>query len=49
MEIVEEFGLNVFKRIKSLSFPQHSNEKINEITVKELEGINIPESAATGC
>jgi hypothetical protein len=29
MEIVEEFGINVFKRIKALSFPQYDEEKIN--------------------
>lgn len=45
MEIVEEFGLNVFRRIKSLSFPQYNEQRIEEMTIKDLEGTNIPESA----
>jgi hypothetical protein len=39
----------VFKRIKSLSFPQYDDEKINEITIKDLEGTNVPESAQEIC
>ena len=49
MEIVEEFGLNVFKRIKTLSFPQFNEERINEMTIKDLDGANIPESAEDIC
>lgn len=49
MEIIEEFGLNVFKRIKSLSFPQYSEEKIEGMSIKDLEGNNIPESAQEIC
>lgn len=45
MEIIEEFGLSVFKRIKSLSFPNYSEERIEELSIKELEGTNVPESA----
>ena len=42
IEIVEMFGLNVFKRIKALSFPTYSQEQLNELTVADLEGSNIP-------
>ena len=49
IEIVEMFGLNVFKRIKALSFPTYSQEQLNELTVADLEGSNIPESAQEIC
>jgi hypothetical protein len=29
MDIIEEFGMSVFKRIKSLSFPQFKEERID--------------------
>jgi len=45
MEIIEEFGMSVFKRIKTLSFPNYSEERIDELSIKDLEGSNIPESA----
>ena len=49
MEIIEEFGINVFTRIKKLSFPNLSDEKLNLISIKDLEGANIPESAQEIC
>ena len=49
MEIVEEFGICVFERIKKLSFPHLSDERIKELTISDLDGANIPESAQEIC
>ena len=32
-----------------LSFPNYSEERIDELSIKELEGTNIPESAQEIC
>ena len=42
MEIIEEFGINVFNRIRKLSFPGLTAERLEQITIKDLEGANIP-------
>ena len=49
MEIVEEFGMNVFRRIKMLSFPKYSEERIDELSIKDLEAANIPEGSQEIC
>lgn len=49
MEIVDEFGVSVFERIKKLSFPTLSDERIQQLSIKDLEGANIPETAQEIC
>lgn len=49
MEIVEEFGINVFERIKRLSFPGLTEERVKELNISDLRGANIPESAQEIC
>ena len=41
--------MSVFKRIKMLSFPNYTEERIDELSIKDLEGTNIPESAQEIC
>ena len=36
LEIVEKFGIQVFERIKMLSFPNLPNERIQQIAIKDL-------------
>ena len=49
IDIVEEFGIFVFERIKGLSFPGMSAERIRAIPMHELVTHNIPDSAQTIC
>ena len=42
MEIVEEFGIVVFERIKKLSFPNLGAERLQQISIKDIESANIP-------
>ena len=49
IDIVESFGIFVFERIKSLSFPGVSAEKIKQIGMHQLPTHNIPDSAQTIC
>ena len=49
IDIVESFGIYVFDRIKTLSFPGMSADKVKQIGMHQLGNYNIPDSAQTIC
>ena len=49
IDIVEQFGLFVYERIKSLSFPSYTEARLKDTTLHQLEGSNIAESAQEIC
>jgi hypothetical protein len=49
IDIVEQFGLFVYERIKSLSFPTYTEARLRDTTLHQLEGSNIAESAQEIC
>ncbi|KAL4504159.1 hypothetical protein ABPG72_020997 [Tetrahymena utriculariae] len=49
MDILDSFSKFVFQRMKKLSFPQYTSEKLKTLTFFEISGANIPESAQEIC
>jgi hypothetical protein len=45
IDILENFSMYVFGRMKSLAFPHLPPEKLNHLKISDIVGANIPEIA----